>query len=193
MSEQITIDLTVQVEKIAEQIVRAKPLGPWFIQVVGSSWRDVQGRLQKKLEKEIPKVLPSQWYEGCLPSKHLRSITKVVLPREKNNICLSSPIEVPLETFRWELPEGQAVVKIPAAACTLFAKSSDLTDEVIAQNAKVALIRLTEKMNLSQMRRRVAMHEYEFHNLSVTTILGAKAQPKDPKSSFENARQRCVR
>ncbi len=94
----------------------------------------------------------------------------MVLPREKNNICLSSPIEVPLETFRWELPEGQAVVKIPAAACTLFAKSSDLTDEVIAQNAKVALIRLTEKMNLSQMRRRVAMHEYEFHNLSVTTI-----------------------
>ena len=145
MNEQIQIELTVQVEKISEQIVRAKPLGPWNIHVVERSWREARTRLLKKLEKAVPKVLPARWFEGSLPSQFARKVCKLMLPPSTKSPRWIEPIEVHLETFRWELPDNQCVVKIPAVHCTLFAKSSDLTATLVEQQAKVALVRASEK------------------------------------------------
>ena len=180
MSEQILIDLTVQVEKISEQIVRAKPLGPWRVQVVDRSWRAAQARLLQKLEKATAKLLPSRWFEGSLPAKCERSISKILLLPSTKSPRWTEPIEVPLETFRWELEDNQCVVKIPAVHCTLFGKSADLSSELVEQQAKVALTRATEKLNLWEVRQRVANRHFEFHNVSVPALLGADPQPKDP-------------
>jgi len=181
MSEQILIDLTVQVEKISEQIVRAKPLGPWRVQVVDRSWRAAQARLLQKLEKAVVKMLPSRWFEGSLPAKCERTVTKIMLPPSTKSPRWTEPIEVHLETFRWELEDNQCVVKIPAVHCTLFGKSVDLPSELVAQQAKVALVRATEKLNLWEVRQRVANRHFEFHNVSVPALLGADPQPKDPE------------
>ena len=181
MSEQIPIELTIQVEKIAEQIIRAKPLGPWRIQLVDRSWREARARLLKKLEKAIVKMLPSQWFEGSLPEKHERSVCKVMLTPSSKSPQWTEPVEIHLETFRWELPDNQCVVKIPAVHCTLFAKSSDMPPSMVEQHAKVALVRATEKLNLWEVTQRVANRYFEYHNVSVPALLGAEPEPKDPK------------
>ncbi len=181
MSEQILIDLTVQVEKISEQIVRAKPLGPWRVQVVDRSWRSAQPRLLQKLEKAALSLLPARWFEGSLPAKCERSISKIMLTPSTKSPCWTEPIEVHLQTFRWELDDNQCIVKIPAVHCTLFGKSADLPGALVEQQAKVALVRATEKLNLWEVRQRVANRHFEFHNVSVPALLGAEPQPKDPK------------
>ncbi len=181
MSEQIQIELTIQVETISEQIVRAKPLGPWRIQVVERSWREARARLQKKLEKAASKILPTHWFEGSLPAQCERRVSKITLPPATRSPRWIEPIEVQLETFRWELPDNQCVVKIPAVHCTLFAKSADLPEAVVEQHAKIALVRATEKLNLWEVRQRIANRHFEYHNVSVPTLLGADPQPKDPK------------
>ncbi|MDX1930823.1 MAG: AAA family ATPase [Pirellulaceae bacterium] len=180
MSEQISIDLTVQVEKISEQIVRAKPLGPWRIQVVDRSWREARASLLKKLEKATLRVLPARWFEGALPQTCERTVTKVSLPPSTRNPSWTEPIEVRLETFRWVLADNQCVVKIPAVGCTLFGKLTDLPTEVVEQHAKVALVRSSEKLSLWEVRQRFASRRFEYHNLSVPAFLGADPQPTDP-------------
>ena len=180
MSEQISIDLTVQVEKISEQIVRAKPLGPWRIQVVDRSWRDARASLLKKLEKAALRVLPSRWFEGSLPEACERTVTKVKLPPSIKSPRWTEPVEMRLETFRWILSDNQCVVKIPAVNCTLFGKLNDLPTELVEQHAKVALIRSSEKLNLWEVRRRFANRRFDFHNVSVPVLLGADPQPTDP-------------
>lgn len=180
MSEQISIDLTVQVEKISDQIVRAKPLGPWRIQVVDRSWRDARGRLLKKLEKAVLRVLPSRWYEGSLPETCERTVTKVNLPPSTKSPCWTEPIEVRLETFRWVLSDNQCVVKIPSVGCTLFGKLNDLPTDVVEKHAKVALIRSSEKLDLWEVKQRFVNRRFDYHNVSVPAILGAERLPTDP-------------
>jgi len=180
MSEQISIDLTVQVEKISEQIVRAKPLGPWRIQVVDRSWRDARASLLKKLEKAALRVLPSRWFEGSLPKACERTVTKVNLPPSTRSPRWTEPVEVMLETFRWVLSDNQCVVKIPAVGCTLFGKPNDLPNELVEQHAKVALVRSSEKLNLWEVRQRFANRRFDYHNLSVPALLDADPHPTDP-------------
>ena len=180
MSEQISIDLTVQVEKISDQIVRAKPLGPWRLQVVDRSWRDARASLLKKLEKAALRVLPSRWFEGSLPEACERTVTKVKLPPSIKSPRWSEPVEMRLETFRWILSDNQCVVKIPAVNCTLFGKLNDLPTELVEQHAKVALIRSSEKLNLWEVRHRFANRRFDFHKVSVPVLLGADPQPTDP-------------
>jgi ATP-dependent Clp protease ATP-binding subunit ClpC len=180
MSEQISIDLTVQVEKISEQIVRAKPLGPWRIQVVDRSWREARSSLLKKLEKAALRVLPSRWFEGALPEACERTVTKVSLPPSSKSPRWTEPIEVRLETFRWVLSDNQCVVKIPAVGCTLFGKLNDLPTEVVEQHAKVALVRSSEKLSLWEVRQRFANRRFDYHNVSVPALLGDDPQLTDP-------------
>lgn len=180
MSEQISIELTVQVEKISEQIVRAKPLGPWRIQVVDRSWREARSRLLKKLEKSVLRVLPSRWFEGALPQTCERTVTTVRLPPSSRTPEWTEPIDVPLETFRWVLNDNQCVVRIPAVGCMLFGKVNDLPSELVEQHAKVALVRSSEKLSLWDVRQRFANRHFDYQNVSVPVLLGADPRPTDP-------------
>jgi ATP-dependent Clp protease ATP-binding subunit ClpC len=173
MNEQINIDLTVQVERVSDQFVRARPLGPWRVQVVARTWKDARTSLLKKLEKAIPGVLPTDWFEGNLPVKCSRNIIRVQLPPATRSPRWTAPIEIDLETFLWELPDHHCVIKIPAVKCTLYAKSKDLDDQVVQQQARVALIRATEKLNLWEVRERFANRRFEFHSVRISAPLGS--------------------
>jgi hypothetical protein len=52
------------IEKLGGQFVRAKPLGPWRIQAVGGSWKQVREQLRKRLEQALPNTLPTHLFEG---------------------------------------------------------------------------------------------------------------------------------
>ncbi len=181
MSEQIFIDLTVQVERISDQFVRARPLGPWRTQVVARSWKDARASLIKKLEKSVQHVLPTDWFEGSLPGKCQRSFINVALPPSERTPRWTVPVEFHLETFHWNLPANQIVVKIPAIKCTLFGKSKDLDDNVVQQQAKMALIRASARLNLWDVHQRFDQRHFEFHSIRLPIPLGVDQQPTDPR------------
>ncbi len=183
MSEPIFIDLTVQVEKISDQFVRARPLGPWRTQVVARSWKEAHASLLKKLEKAVQRVLPTAWFEGSLPATCRHSVTRVVLPPVERNPSWIATVEFDLETFTWHLPDDQIVVKVPAVKCTFFGKSMDLDDAVVQQQAKFALMRGAERLSLWEVRQRFTQRHFEFHSLRLPVPLAVEQSSQDPRKA----------
>ncbi len=180
MHESIIIPVTVQLERLGGQLVRARPLGPWRAQVVGSSRQEVCRRIEQRLHKLLPKSLPSQYFEAVLPDEPKHWITSVELNPLDRSQRWADPIRVELDSFRWILPSGQCVVRVPAVSCVLFGKPDELDDAEVERQAKIALTRTVEGLDLVELRQRFRNREYEFRMLRIRIPMGAEADSKKP-------------
>ena len=181
MNERLTIHVPVQIEKLSDQLVRARPLGPWRLQAVGSSWKEVRGGLRSRLQKAAVLTLPTNLFEGGLPPKCERWETVIELHPQKRSDAWEHPILVRLQSFRWHLPGGQCVVRVPAVNCTLFGKSDELGPEEVTRQARVALLRLAEHQDLLSLRERFASRTFDYAALKLSIPIGAEPQQTSDK------------
>ena len=184
MNETIPITVTIQLEYLAEQIVRAKPLGSWRIEVVGSSRAEVIERVRKRLMKQLAKMLPTDLFLETLPKKYEQWTTLVNLKPYERNTFWSEPVTVELESFRWQLETGQCAVRIPALGCNLIGIPADLDDSEVAHQAKVALIRQSESMSLLAVYQRFQQRSFEYHNFDVELNLNPEAEGADQEKAL---------
>lgn len=183
MKDIINVNVTVQMEQHGSQLFRGRPIGPWKVQAVGSTVAEVLRRLEKRLNKLLPKSLPTTFYEGTLPEAHETWTTAIRLdPLEKSSIW-EEPINVELACFRWQLESGQVVVRVPAVGCTLFGKADELNDAEVAQQSRISLIRLAEDLDLFQLRRRFQERSYGFHSLSIRVPISTEKEKQEKQRS----------
>lgn len=168
VSDVIEIGITIQIEKISDQLVRARALRPWRVQAVDRSWKLLRPTMIRKLQKAIRHALPTNWLLGSLPADYVRSQISTTLPPSVRSPQWEQPVEVVLEVFRWQLNEEQCVVKIPAVNCSLFGKNKELTDEEVAKQARSALLRTTEELSIWQLQSRVGLRGFDYQNLTIT-------------------------
>jgi len=192
MNEAITIHVPIQIEKLGGQFVRAKPLGPWRIQAVGSSWKQVRGQLRKRLEQALPTTLPTHLFEGRFPPRFEQWETVVELTPAKRSQAWSQPILVRLQAFRWQFNADQCVVRIPAVNCTLFGKREELGPEEITRQARIALVRLAENRDLLELRERFCQRHYDFASLKLSVPVGIEPARKDERKK-ERSRTATLR
>lgn len=179
MSETIPITATIQLEYLAEQIVRAKPLGAWRIEVVGSSRAEVLERVRKRLIKQLAKMLPTDLFLETLPEKYEQWTTSVNLKPYERNTYWSEPVTVDLESFRWQLETGQCAVRVPALGCNLIGSPADLDDSEVSQQAKVALIRQSESLSMLTVYQRFQQRSFEYQNVEVELSLHPETECAD--------------
>ncbi len=176
MGEHVDVQVTIQVEYLAGQLVRGRPLGPWRLQSIGSSWNEVRKTLQRRLQKALPDTLPAHLFEGSLPASCERWETLLELPPQARSAAWESPVPVGLQSFRWRLPDGQCVVRIPAVNCTLFGKHEDLPADEVARQARVALLRMAENKHLLSLRERLLDRQYDFVSLHFSLPIGGDTE-----------------
>lgn len=171
MRETITIDVAVQVEYLSEQLVRARPLGPWKLQVVGQSWEELCPQLSRRLRKLLLTALPTDLFAGSLPATVQSWRCSVELPPQQRDPRWTTPLQIELNCFRWQLDNGQCVVRVPAVHCILFGKPADLGDDEVARQARIALLRLSENRDLASLSSRFARRSYDFRSLKIDVPL----------------------
>ncbi len=184
MSETLNIHVPIQVEHHLDQLVRARPLGPWDIQVVGSAWEDVEKRLSRQLSKALPSILPSDLFAGGLPAECESWKTPVELPPQQYSAQWQLPLQVELDSFRWRLSHGNCVVRIPAVNCVLFGKHEELDNASVAKQAKVALIRMAENRDLLSLSQRFSQRVYSYRSIRIDFPIGGSPERSD-KDSLE--------
>lgn len=178
-SESVEIAVTIQIEHCGEQLVRGKPIGPWKCPVVGASAEEVLRRAQQQLGKKLPKSLPTSYFDGALPEQHEAWTTTVSLPPVDRSQNWSEPVTIALDSFRWQLDSGHCVIKIPAVGCTLFGKPHTLHDAEVLEQARMALLRVSENLNLLELRQRFASRRFEFHCLRISVPLSEAHEKSD--------------
>ena len=107
-------------------------------------------------------------------------------PPERNQLWLD-PIQVELDSFRWTLRNGQSVVRVPAVACTLFGKPDELDELEVARQAKIALTRAAENLDLVELRGRFGNREYAFRSLQIQVPM--RVQPEN-QPAHKNQRRK---
>ncbi len=179
MSETITIHIPVQVENLSEQLIRARPLGPWRIQVVGASWETIEKQLVRRLHKVLPTTLPTDLFAGGLPATCDAWRCAVELPPQDRDARWSAPIQVELDCFRWTLDNGHCVVRVPAVNCMLLGKPADVDDEAVAKQSRVALLRMAENRDLLSLSGRFVRRGYEYRSLPMQLPIGGPPEQED--------------
>lgn len=179
MSDSITLHIPVQIEHLSEQVVRARPLGPWKIQVVGESWETLHKPLTRRLMKALPKTLPSDLFAGGLPAESRHWRCAVELPPQDRDARWIAPLQIELDCFSWTLDNGQCVVRVPAVNCILLGKPNDLDDETVARQAHTALLRLAENLDLLALSGKFARRVYEFRCLPIEMPIGGLPEQDD--------------
>ena len=179
MSEQLSIFVTIQIENLGDQLVRGRPLGPWRLQSIGSSWKEVRKSLKRQLQKALPTTLPSDLFEGSLPPKFEQWETVVHLAPPARSLEWETPILVRLQSFRWHFRDGQCIVRVPAVNCTLFGKLEDLTPDEVASQARMALMRMAENKHLLSLRERFSDRKFDFAAIRIAApVPGADVQQR---------------
>ncbi len=192
MSETIPVQITVQVEVLSEQMVRARALGPWRLQAIGSSWEEARLVLKRRLRKSIPDILPTNLFAGALPAQCDRWKTEVEIKPQGRSAEWTQAIEVSLQSFRWHLEDGQCVVRVPAAGCTLFGKSDELDDEEVTKQTQIALIRSVENQNLLALRQRFTSRSFDYQSMTVPIPIG-RQQEKKARGKSERKKTAALR
>jgi ATP-dependent Clp protease ATP-binding subunit ClpC len=188
VNEKLQIYVTVQIERLGDQLVRARPLGPWRLQAVGNSWTEVRSSLRRRLQKALPTTLPTHLFEGSLPRKFEQWETVIDLSPQSRSSRWESPILVRLQSFRWYLANGQCVVRVPAVHCTLFGQYADLSADAVARQARVALVRMAENKSLLELRERFAQRSFDFASIRLSLPIGAEPE----KDSEQKTAQKKV-
>ncbi len=192
MNDTITVHVPVQVETLSEQMVRARPLGPWRIQVVGEDWKSIHKQLTRRLNKVLPTTLPTDLFAGGLPSECEHWRCSVDLPPQDRDARWTVPLRIELDCFRWTLDSGQCAVRVPAVNCMLLGKPSDVDDLAVAQQAHGALLRMAENHDLLSLSRKFARRTFEFRSLPIELPIGGPPEPDD-KARRERKRTAALR
>ena len=184
MSDSIQVFVTIKLESFGNQLVRARPVGPFAkIQAVGASEQEASRRLQKRLAKTLSKALPSSYHTTDLPEEFDQWTAEVELRPQDRSVTWESPILVELECFRWKYSEDQAFILVPAVFCSLFGRWSDLTKEEVAAQAKVALNRFAQNRDLLQLHGYFANRSFDFRRLEIQVPLNAETEPNDKRKA----------
>lgn len=187
MNETITIQIPVQVEEHGDQLIRARPLGPWKLQVVGANWTEVERDLTRRLSRELPGTLPSDLFAGGLPSQYESGKISVELKPQDRDARWEIPLQVELDSFRWLLPQGNCVVRIPAVNCMLFGKCEELTELEVSKFARIALHRLAENRDLLALSQRFAHRRFSHRTLSLEMPIGTQPDQIDQEKQDRKA------
>ncbi len=192
MSDSITLHIPVQVEYLSEQLVRARPLGPWKIQVVGESWEAIHKQLTRRLMKALPTTLPSDLFAGGLPAESRHWRCSVELPPQERDARWTVPLQIELDCFHWTLDNGQCVVRVPAVNCMLFGRPNDVDDEAVTRQAQTALLRVAENLDLLSLSGKFVRRAFEFRNLSIDLPMGGLPE-RDDKERKERRKTATLR
>lgn len=185
MSEQIEVIVTIQVERFGGQLVRARPIGPWNVQAVAGSWKAARKKIGDRLQKVLPRSVPSNFYAGGLPEEHDHWTTHVSLQPAHHGDDWLEPVDIAMDSFRWTLNSGHCVVRVPAVNCMLFGKPEELDDDEVVRQARIALIRVAENLNLVELRQRFADREYDFKSMVVSVPISLEQDQQESKKSFK--------
>ena len=182
MSEGVDIRVTVQLERVGRQFTRGRVLGGWKLESVGDSADWVCARLESQLRKRVAKTVPTQWYEAALPAEFTRWATEVALEPPDRNSEWRESLSINLHTFRWQMGNGMVVIRVPAVGCVLFGEADDLDNNEVARQARIALLREADGLDLQQLRRRFQGREFDFRALSVSVPIGEQEDEKAKRS-----------
>lgn len=183
MSDVITIHVPIQLEHYGEQLWRARPLGPWKLQVVGADWSQLKPALVRRLSKLLPETLPTDLYAGGLPAECQHWRTQVQLKPENRDTQWLEPIVIELDCFRWQLSSGNCMVRVPAVNCTLFGKPDELSDSIVSEHARVALIRTAENQHLSTLAQRFSKRTFAMKSLPIELPIGGQPEKRERQKS----------
>lgn len=183
MQSSIEVNVTIQLESFGNQVTRGRPIGPWSVQAVGANPTEVLRKLQRKLTKQLPKSPPTTFFEGSLPPEFENWSIEVELPPQERGLAWQDPIRMQLDCFRWQLPSGHIVVRIPAVGCNLFGKLNELDEVEIQTQATVSLIRLAEDQNLLQLRQAYQDRSYDFQCIRVRVPLSEEQEKQAKQKS----------
>jgi ATP-dependent Clp protease ATP-binding subunit ClpA len=183
MNEKIVVEIPIQIEQLSDQLVRARPLGPWRLQAVGPSWPKVRDILRRKLEKALPDLLPTELFASVLPALCQKWTIRVELPPVANRSLWKRPVGLELQCFRWLLPNGNSLIRVPAVNCTLFGKHSDLNDDEVEKQAKIAMVRMAENQDLLTVCHRFARRSFDYESVPLSIPVGKPPIPKDADRS----------
>lgn len=185
MNASLNVTITAQIEEFNEQLVKAKPLGPWKVQGIGSSLDSARRKLQRQLQKRFARKPDPAAFRYELPEEFSSWELSLELAPAKKEIAWQESLSVDVECFRWELPGNRSLVRIPAVHCVLAAKSSDLPDEEIEKQAQIALTRMAKESDLLTLRRLFATRKFyyrampiEFPLIENPEELGARSKPR---------------
>lgn len=167
MSATLKVAITAQIEEFNEQLVKAKPLGPWKLQGIGSTPESANRSLQRQLQKRFSKKPDPQVFRCELPEEFATWELKLELAPPSNDVSWQEPIPVEVECFRWQLSGNRTLVRVPAVQCVLIAKSSDLPDEEVQRQAQAALTRMAKESDLLLLRRRFATRKFSYRTILV--------------------------
>lgn len=181
MNEKIPVVVTVQMERLAEQLVRGRPLGPWKLEAVGRSDTEVQKKLATRFQKILPRALPTDYFEGALPDVHEHWQTHVQLEPQDHDGRWTEPVDIALDSFRWQLRSGQCVVRIPAINCGLFGNPDELDEAEVARQARIGLLREAENLDLMQIRQKFASRTFTFCSLQIEVPIGGEQEKRAGK------------
>lgn len=165
--------LLVQIETIGGQFLSARLLPPWRSRAVGREWKEVATRLRAKALRELARAAPRKWLmQDSLVGLPEVSRTIVELFPPSRSQAWKRPLELQLDTFRWELPDDMCAVKVPALRCELFGKAAEITPDVIAQQIRLAALRLGDSFDLWDVRQRFFERSFRYETLVVESAIG---------------------
>ncbi|MCC6511444.1 MAG: hypothetical protein IT423_20260, partial [Pirellulaceae bacterium] len=194
MQDHLQTTLVVQVETVGGQYLSARLLSPWRSHVVGREWKDIEHKLQAKAVRELRSAIPRKWLmSDPLAALPIVSQALIKLEPPERLLAWQEPIEVTLETFRWEMPDGMCLVKVPAVHCDLYGPSADIDDVVVNEQIRVALVRLGDRYDLWDVRKRFFQRSFSYRLITVQSPLkghGAAKQSKAESAKSLLAEQR---
>lgn len=188
--EFIQTTLVVQVETIGGQYLRGRLLPPWRSQVVGRDWKEVENKLRAKAVPELSRAVPRKWLmSDQLNALPQRSEALVELAPFRRGQAWHAPVPIQLDSFRWDLPDGMCLVKVPAVRCDLFGKATEITHDLVADQIRLALLRLGDHFDLWDVRQRFFQSSFSYRTLTLNSPLKLDGHSRKKSSEAEQRKQ----
>lgn len=169
---------------------------PWRTQVVGSDWKEIEGKLRVKALGELRRSTPRKWLMGdqltTLPTESSLAITIEPPLRQPQ---WTDAIELSLQTFRWDFSDAMSLVRVPAISCELFAPVEDIDETAIREQIRVSLVRMGDRYSLDDVRRRFLQRKFEYRLLPLDYPMRSErvgADPQDPKAARASFRKKTA-
>ncbi len=176
MSE-LNIAIPVIVETLSQGLVRARTLPPFRLDLIGSSWKEVQKRVVPKFRSALRSMTATKWVTGMVWREVVSTSVRVLIEAPRQSDEWNESIELRLDAFQTVLENDYECLFLPALDLSIVGKQSQLTSELIEQQVRAALDRTIDPKSFREWV--LAFHQRRIQLMHVELPWSNKSPEKD--------------
>ncbi len=176
MSE-LNISIPVIVETLSQGLVRARTLPPFRLDLIGTSWKEVQKRVVPKFRSALRTMTATKWVTGMVWREVVSTSVRVLIEAPRQSDEWNESIELRLDAFHTVLENDYECLFLPALDLSIVGKQSQLTSELIEQQVRAALDRTIDPKSFREWV--LAFHQRRIQLMHVELPWSNKSPEKD--------------